>query len=589
MVWYGAGDGAKRLRFRDMVNASVSRLQCALPCSVSLVRFELQDNSEYDTVKSFVYNPLSQDEVIAKINAEEANGDLALSIISTWHLTDLTGVTVCDQLKGLVLFGNPNLSKAAITAFLARCPNLEALVLAFDVEATFVQSVFEANLLPKLRFLEVSEANDHAVAAMASSPNLEKLIVRTYDLGLTNEGFGRMIEAGGGQSLGSVILNIVKSRPLCKTVTKNYLMATLPVFCAGKGKESHLQQMILGKKVLSQVEITMKAIISAAAKPFAVVPVELMTFAQLQDALENRGVNLPTPRSTANFRQTLINVGFTIETETAIQAKRKAESESKPGALLKRPAKKTPAAPKPFAVVPVELMTLAQLMAALDSRGVPLPTPRSTANFRKTLIDGGFTLENEAAIQAKKKAESESKPSRKPTAKVLAAAKAFAVVPVDLMTFAQLLAALENRGVALPYPRTTTNFRQALNDYGFTLEGEAAVQKRKKAESESKPASPKRPAKKLPAAVKPFAVVPVELMAFAQLVAALENRGVALPTPRTTENFRLTLIHAGFTLEKEAAIQARLKVESESKPKSRKRPLTSVAWRMQASKPKTRK
>jgi hypothetical protein len=137
--------------------------------------------------------------------------------------------------KDLFCLENPNLPKEAITAFLTRCPNLEALVLAYDTEASFVQSIFQANLLPKLRFLEVSEANDHAVAAMASAPNLQQLIVREDDWSLTNEGFGRLVAAGGGQALQAVTLGLVKSHPLCKTVTKNYLMATLPVFCAGNG------------------------------------------------------------------------------------------------------------------------------------------------------------------------------------------------------------------------------------------------------------------------------------------------------------------------------------------------------------------
>jgi hypothetical protein len=331
MGWYGGQDGAQRLRYREMTSAAVSRLTSALPSSVSLVGFELQDNSNFDTVLSLVYNPLSQDEIIAKINAEEDSGDLAVSIISTWHLTDLSGVTatVCDQLKGLVLFGNPNLPKEAITAFLSRCPNLEALVLAFDVETAFVQSIFQASLLPKLRFLEVSEADDHAVAAMASAPNLQTLIVRAYGLDLTNAGFGRLVEAGGGQALKAVTVNIVKSRPLCKTVTKNYLMARLPVFRAGNGRESNLQQMVLGKKVPTQAETDMKTSLLAAAKPFAVVPVELMTFAQLMAALESRGVPVPTPRSTDNFRLALIDYGFSLEEESAIQARKEAESVSK--------------------------------------------------------------------------------------------------------------------------------------------------------------------------------------------------------------------------------------------------------------------
>jgi hypothetical protein len=56
------------------------------------------------------------------------------------------------------------------------------------------------------------------------------------------------------------------------------------------------------------------------------------------------------------------------------------------------------------------------------------------------------------------------------------------------MTFAQLGAALQNRGVSVPPPRSTANSRQALIDYGFTLEDEAAIQAHKRAESGSKPA-----------------------------------------------------------------------------------------------------
>jgi hypothetical protein len=41
---------------------------------------------------------------------------------------------------------------------------------------------------------------------------------------------------------------------------------------------------------------------------------------------------------------------------------------------------------------------------------VSVPLPLSYANFRQALIDYGFTLEEEAAIQARKKAESGSKP-----------------------------------------------------------------------------------------------------------------------------------------------------------------------------------
>jgi hypothetical protein len=87
--------------------------------------------------------------------------------------------------------------------------------------------------------------------------------------------------------------------------------------------------MVLGKKVQTQAEADMKTKKQAAAEPFAVVPLALMTFAQL-------GAALPPPRSYANSRQALIDYGFTLEEEAVIQARKKAESGSKP-ASLKRP------------------------------------------------------------------------------------------------------------------------------------------------------------------------------------------------------------------------------------------------------------
>jgi hypothetical protein len=52
---------------------------------------------------------------------------------------------------------------------------------------------------------------------MVSAPNLQKLIIRE-DGRLTNEGFGRLVEAGGGKALQAVALGVLKSRsrPLTK-------------------------------------------------------------------------------------------------------------------------------------------------------------------------------------------------------------------------------------------------------------------------------------------------------------------------------------------------------------------------------------
>jgi hypothetical protein len=102
-------------------------------------------------------------------------------------------------------------------------------------------------LLPKLRFLEVSEANDHAVAAMVSAPNLQQLIVREDYWSLTNEGFGHLVEK---QVVGKPFKLSPRSRQESSTVQDSHQelsMVTLPSL-AGNGKESDLQHMALGKK-----------------------------------------------------------------------------------------------------------------------------------------------------------------------------------------------------------------------------------------------------------------------------------------------------------------------------------------------------
>jgi hypothetical protein len=363
MGWYGGQEGAKRLRYREATSAAVRRWRSALPRSVqqsqsehSIIEFELQDNADFDKVQSLVYNPLSQDEIVTKMNNtqvaatnekdEDSGGGLAVSIISSWYLKDLSGVTdaVCERLKGLVLYGNPNLPKEAIKDFLARCPVIECLVLANDVPAPYVATIFQQCALQQLRFLEVSDANDHAVAAMKTAPHLQQLIVRSYGPGLTNEGFGRLIEQGGGHELAAVTCNIVKSsRPLCKTVSKNYLMARLPVFLAGKGKDKCLIHMVVGKKVkplpqadqdaaaakaklltsdaaekatlLAATAATPVAAVAAAAVAVeAMVPVEVMTYTQLEAALKHRGVSvqslLASEQNTASLRELLSDINF---------------------------------------------------------------------------------------------------------------------------------------------------------------------------------------------------------------------------------------------------------------------------------------
>jgi hypothetical protein len=86
--------------------------------------------------------------------------------------------------------------------------------------------------------------------------------------------------------------------------------------------------MIWGKAMQTQASADSKTRLLAASRPFAAVPIALMTFAQLMAALENRGISIPSPRSTDIFRQALIDYGFTLEEEAEIQARKKAKAES---------------------------------------------------------------------------------------------------------------------------------------------------------------------------------------------------------------------------------------------------------------------
>jgi hypothetical protein len=105
-------------------------------------------------------------------------------------------------------------------------------LLYYDTEASFVQSIFQENLLPRLRFLKSLKRTRSLLLPPWLSAQMQQLIVREDYWSLTNEA----LDIGWKQVVGkpsSCPLGLVKSHPLCKTVTKT--MVTLPSR-AGNGK-----------------------------------------------------------------------------------------------------------------------------------------------------------------------------------------------------------------------------------------------------------------------------------------------------------------------------------------------------------------
>lgn len=358
MGWYG--DGARRLACRKEVGDALERFTASLPTNIEMKDYatNLKDNSNYDWKPMILDNPMSQASLIADLN-KATKGNVAVAIAFSHCLENLDKVSdkVCKRIQGIFFFSSINIKQDAFRRFIRRCPNIKSLTMAYtdEFDERFLESLFQERLLPKLEFLEVSNASNEAIAAMYTAPNLQEIVFRWPDPCISNKGFGSLIENGGGANLTSIWvcilthtskstlvhekLTIVPSplvsyhrqggilhNDMSKTLSKNFLMAALPKFAAGKAFASDLKHISMGKKVnyVPTAAGSKKAppVVKDQNKdrlPFAVVPVERMSHEQLRNAVKNRGLPMPKPMSTVNFRNTLIEHGFTIEEEEAIQ------------------------------------------------------------------------------------------------------------------------------------------------------------------------------------------------------------------------------------------------------------------------------
>jgi hypothetical protein len=151
---------------------------------------------------------MTQSEFVEEINrtTESETSSIAIAIACSSLLNDFEGISdsVCVRLVGLYLNVTIHLPAEEVIKFLRRCPNLVSLtVIGVDnCNAAFLKQVFQEKLLSKLETLHVSRANDDAIAAMSSAPNLKQITLQnSNDENVTNAGFARLVVAGGGKNL----------------------------------------------------------------------------------------------------------------------------------------------------------------------------------------------------------------------------------------------------------------------------------------------------------------------------------------------------------------------------------------------------
>ena len=175
---------------------------------------KLQANNNFDEgVPLLLHNGMPQSELVKEINRTESECEfetssvaIAIAIACACSLKDLEGVSdsVCLRLVELLLTITINLNAQDMIKFLKRCPNLVSLTVTDidNCDETFLKQVFQEKLLPKLETLKVSLANDDAIEVMSSAPNLKRITFQSPDdRNVTNDGFDRLVMAGGGKNL----------------------------------------------------------------------------------------------------------------------------------------------------------------------------------------------------------------------------------------------------------------------------------------------------------------------------------------------------------------------------------------------------
>lgn len=201
-IRYGGQNGARRLRSRNSVSDAYRRFRLSLGSTAVKNFTDLEDNNDFRTNPFLCYNPSRPADMIASIN--EGDSD-AFAVAYSPYLKDLTPIsdTICENLKGIFLFGTIKVSAENLLTFIRRTPNLESVTMASadDYDADFLQQLFKEGLLPNLKFLEVSHAHDDVIAAMVTAPILQEIVFRWPDPAVTDVGFKRLVDAGGAMEL----------------------------------------------------------------------------------------------------------------------------------------------------------------------------------------------------------------------------------------------------------------------------------------------------------------------------------------------------------------------------------------------------
>jgi hypothetical protein len=206
---------ARRLEARKEVGEALSRFQDSLASNGNLEMKDftsnLEDNRAFNVIPQILVDRTSQESLISQIN-DTTKDQVAIAIAFSHSLEKLDDVSnqVCQRLQGLYLFGTINVTSEKILQFLRRCPNLKSLSLiqVDDYSKYFLENLFADGVLPNLEFLEVSHANNDAVAAMYTSPNLRKIVFRWPDPSITNNGFKILVDNGGAKNLVAISVRV---------------------------------------------------------------------------------------------------------------------------------------------------------------------------------------------------------------------------------------------------------------------------------------------------------------------------------------------------------------------------------------------
>jgi hypothetical protein len=215
MGWYGGQDGAQRARIRASISEALYRFRGGSSAGFQSRKCftSLDDNKNHDAINLLVQHPSSQDDIIASINGE--GGCDAIAVACSHHLNDLTKISdaVCQTLRGIFIFTTINVTDKDLLQLIRRCPNLDRLTLAGVDEfgEPFLKNLFTENLLANLKFLEVSHCDDDAISAMVSSPKLSSRTFRWPSPKITNDGFVRLVAAGGAKELTCIKVRIILS------------------------------------------------------------------------------------------------------------------------------------------------------------------------------------------------------------------------------------------------------------------------------------------------------------------------------------------------------------------------------------------